>query len=1061
MSISTTLTKHSYDGNNSITTKYPIDFKYLEDTHVKVYFDGVEKQRGAGADYVLDGDGTINTGFITTNVPQPATVTVTIVLDVPFDQPVELLETGLISASTLEEAYDRLNMQIRRVWRKAQDVLTFSSDEANGSTGTADNLIGFDGSGDIAEIPNTTFLQTANDLSDVDAATARTNLGVDAAGTDNSTDVTKTGAGTYISLAGQVLTVDEITESDVSDLGAYIENVTGSPLSELQDVTITTPISGQVISWNGSAWVNAVSGNGDALVADGLDQFAATTSLELKDTISDETGSGSLVFATSPTLVTPALGTPSAVDLTYATNTPLPAAGTVTETMLNASTNTSLNLADASMQPATYDPNTVAGDAFDSANHTYTPAGTGAVDTVVETKLRESVSVKDFGAVGNGIANDTVAIQAAIDSITTQGAILFPRGTYKVTGTLTVTKPTSFYGESSYGGRKSKILMHNPENVAVTKIFYVQTYDTSFSNLEIGELEAWDSNPDYPITGVYYDRSSAGQDLDIDSWVHGCFFRFTKYGIYSLGRGLNVRDCYFATHKTAVVLDYPHKPRILTTNYVVGDRIVNGGNLYTCIVAHTATDPVFNNEISNWEQALPLASTAAWTSTTYALGDRVSVGTITYVCLVGHTATSFAVDKLAGYWQQDTANDSVFSDWSVQQFSDVGGSDVGSGFETWTDGYRGIEFTDNRFHSVTLSISNEGLNASNIYGLHINGISQDTGGTLFSGNLNRGSCIRNATVVNQYQKTLIIADGSEGYVVENLTSVGIASGVLTSSSAPVNNNCNIAIYCFGTQSNARFSNLYISRATLNGISFRDASVLNNVHVSNVMLKDIGLGVDGTADATVKAASNPIKYNATSTSCSLSGVSYHDTSTHLESIPSIVYLSSGSNDLQLNGIQSNTTTVKPTNSTSASSISLNLTTGAEAWQPIINVVDINGDINQGIYSYGKGNALKIKTSTGASTGSVYLDLAGGDTNAFFAPLADNAHKLGSASFRWSDGYVTTVRTGDGTTIVTSGTGTPEGVVTAAIGSMYSDTSGGAGTTLYIKESGTGNTGWVAK
>lgn len=45
--------------------------------------------------------------------------------------------------------------------------------------------------------------------------------------------------------------------------------------------------------------------------------------------------------------------------------------------------------------------------------------------------------------------------------------------------------------------------------------------------------------------------------------------------------------------------------------------------------------------------------------------------------------------------------------------------------------------------------------------------------------------------------------------------------------------------------------------------------------------------------------------------------------------------------------------------------------------------------------------------------------------------------------------------------TNGTGTPEGSVTAPVGSLYSRTDGGAGTTLYVKESGTGNTGWVAK
>jgi hypothetical protein len=43
----------------------------------------------------------------------------------------------------------------------------------------------------------------------------------------------------------------------------------------------------------------------------------------------------------------------------------------------------------------------------------------------------------------------------------------------------------------------------------------------------------------------------------------------------------------------------------------------------------------------------------------------------------------------------------------------------------------------------------------------------------------------------------------------------------------------------------------------------------------------------------------------------------------------------------------------------------------------------------------------------------------------------------------------------------GTGTPEGVVAAPVGTLFLREDGGAGTTLYIKESGTGNTGWAAK
>ena len=43
----------------------------------------------------------------------------------------------------------------------------------------------------------------------------------------------------------------------------------------------------------------------------------------------------------------------------------------------------------------------------------------------------------------------------------------------------------------------------------------------------------------------------------------------------------------------------------------------------------------------------------------------------------------------------------------------------------------------------------------------------------------------------------------------------------------------------------------------------------------------------------------------------------------------------------------------------------------------------------------------------------------------------------------------------------GSGSPEGAVTAPVGAIYSRTDGGAGTSFYVKESGSGNTGWVAK
>jgi len=64
----------------------------------------------------------------------------------------------------------------------------------------------------------------------------------------------------------------------------------------------------------GIKWAT-LPGGGDALTTSPLSQFASTTSAQLAGVISDETGSGSLVFATSPTLVTPVLGAATGTSL--------------------------------------------------------------------------------------------------------------------------------------------------------------------------------------------------------------------------------------------------------------------------------------------------------------------------------------------------------------------------------------------------------------------------------------------------------------------------------------------------------------------------------------------------------------------------------------------------------------------------------------------------------------------------------------------------------------------------------------------------------------------------
>jgi hypothetical protein len=87
-----------------------------------------------------------------------------------------------------------------------------------------------------------------------------------------------------------------------------------------------------------------------------------------------------------------------------------------------------------------------------------------------------------------------------------------------------------------------------------------------------------------------------------------------------------------------------------------------------------------------------------------------------------------------------------------------------------------------------------------------------------------------------------------------------------------------------------------------------------------------------------------------------------------------------------------------------------------------------------------------------------------SSAGFVPATNAGLNLGGVTARFNS--VNAVELNLGTTStngmkITHGAGSPEGVVTANVGSQYMRRDGGAGTTLYVKESGTGNTGWVAK
>jgi hypothetical protein len=116
------------------------------------------------------------------------------------------------------------------------------------------------------------------------------------------------------------------------------------------------------------------------------------------------------------------------------------------------------------------------GSTNDAFQVSYTPPFTNSVATNVGDKLSEYVSVKDFGAVGNGTTDDTTAIQAAIDS--NAGIVFFPEGTYKITQSIIITNQVILQG---VGKTLSTITLYT--SVSGTKAIDARAYRVSLQNI--------------------------------------------------------------------------------------------------------------------------------------------------------------------------------------------------------------------------------------------------------------------------------------------------------------------------------------------------------------------------------------------------------------------------------------------------------------------------------------------------------------------------------------------------------------------------------------------------
>jgi hypothetical protein len=214
-------------------------------------------------------------------------------------------------------------------------------------------------------------------------------------------------------------------------------------------------------------------------------------------------------------------------------------------------------------------------------------AGTGAQQRTVESKLQDMVSVKDFGAVGDGVTDDTAAIQAAANYISQTGKSVFiPIGTY-ITDPITISIQAYALQGSFFGSNRERTIIKRKTAGAGAFITFGQSdsdifqTNAGFSNLKIdGGV-----NTNGPAFAGYNIVRSTYNDVIFSGGSHAC----RLYG----GISVTFNNCLFEAAQYGLYCDnftppsgtsgFPNIIRVLSgeivDNSVYGVYFDNGSSL--------------------------------------------------------------------------------------------------------------------------------------------------------------------------------------------------------------------------------------------------------------------------------------------------------------------------------------------------------------------------------------------------------------------------------------------------------------------------------------------------
>jgi hypothetical protein len=156
------------------------------------------------------------------------------------------------------------------------------------------------------------------------------------------------------------------------------------------------------------------------------------------------------------------------------------------------------------------------------------------VTRTLQQKFDDFVSIRDFGVKGDGVTDDTVAINRALSELYTREvntavrrSLFFPAGTYKVTDTIKVPSYAKLHGE---GAKSTTIKYYSPDGGATVADAVVRTTDSkNQTGVNIGNFGATVPT-DIEISSMGFESADDNDILLLESVTNSSFTNVSMKG---------------------------------------------------------------------------------------------------------------------------------------------------------------------------------------------------------------------------------------------------------------------------------------------------------------------------------------------------------------------------------------------------------------------------------------------------------------------------------------------------------------------------------------------------